>query len=176
MVGAGEMLASEQSPLPVVDQVGIRGLAGYLTPAFMLLCGVLLWLTSIARTYHALLAMLLALDSWLTANLGGFFIGMLMGVIGGALAFGWMRDSDYGSAEPEALTRYALHARSVVTAMVGALRELSAAGLRRLAGRPAKGPVQEALFELPSDIGSDEPAAPRWSGFPVARWCRQLNR
>lgn len=97
MVGAGEMLASQQAPLPVLNQVGIRGLAAYLTPMFMLLCGVLVWFSSIGRTYHSLIAIVLALDSWLTSNLGGFFIGMLISVIGGSLAFGWMTDADYQS-------------------------------------------------------------------------------
>jgi hypothetical protein len=92
------MLASEQAPVPVIQQIGIRALAGYLTPTFMLLCGLLLWFCSVARTYHSLVAILLALDSWLTADLGGFVIGMLISVIGGALAFAWMTDADFGSS------------------------------------------------------------------------------
>jgi hypothetical protein len=90
------MLVSEQAPLPVVTHIGIQGLAGYLIPTFMLLCGVLLWLIPIAWLYHSRLAILLALGSWITSNLGGFFIGMLIGVIGGALAFAWTTDADYG--------------------------------------------------------------------------------
>jgi hypothetical protein len=97
IIGASEMLASEQRPLPVVARVGIRGLGGYLTPTFMVLCGLLLWLTPIARTYHSLLVILLAADSWLTANLGGFYIGMLTSLVGGALAFAWRTDADYRS-------------------------------------------------------------------------------
>jgi hypothetical protein len=97
IIGASEMLASEQRPLPVVARIGIRGLGGYLTPTFMVLCGLLLWLTPIARTYHSLLVILLAADSWLTANLGGFYIGMLTSLVGGALAFAWRTDADYRS-------------------------------------------------------------------------------
>jgi hypothetical protein len=99
IAGACEMLWSVNAPLPVVVRIGIRGLAGYLTPIFLLLCGVLLWSSSVARTYHALLAIGLASYSWITSNLGGFFIGMVVSAVGGALAFAWMTDADYESSE-----------------------------------------------------------------------------
>jgi hypothetical protein len=41
------------------------------------------------RTFYSVLTVLAALGSWLTSNLGGFVIGMVLGVIGGSLAFGW---------------------------------------------------------------------------------------
>jgi Family of unknown function (DUF6114) len=186
IIGASEMLASEQSPLPVVDQIGIRGLAGYLTPTFMLLCGLLLWFCSVARTYHSLLAILLALDSWLTANLGGFLIGILISVVGGALAFGWMTDADYSSSErirgeiKIRLRSWALEVvsqlrarrawlserrlRSDVAAALAVLRGLSAAGLRRRIPGRTQLPVQQALFELPFDLDADEPK----TGGPLA--------
>jgi hypothetical protein len=96
IVGAGEILVSEQAPLRIVTHIGIQGLAGYLIPAFMLLCGALLWLNPIDRIIYSLLAIFLALGSWITSNLGGFFVGMLVGVVGGALAFGWTTEPEYG--------------------------------------------------------------------------------
>jgi Family of unknown function (DUF6114) len=93
----GFITVSEQAPLPVVTSIGIQGPGGYLIPRFMLICGLLLWLTPIARGFHSLLAISLALGSWITSNLGGFFIGMLIGVVGGALAFAWTTDADYRS-------------------------------------------------------------------------------
>ena len=35
------------------------------------------------------LAAILALGSWLTSNLGGFVIGLLLALVGSALAFAW---------------------------------------------------------------------------------------
>jgi Family of unknown function (DUF6114) len=99
IAGASEMLWSEDAPLRVVVHAGMRGLAGYLTPVFLLLCGALLWWSSTARTYNSLLAIGLASYSWVTSNLGGFFIGMLISVVGGVLAFSWMTDADYESSE-----------------------------------------------------------------------------
>lgn len=94
-VSPGFMLAFGQAPLPDVADNVIQSPGAYLTPGFMLICGVLLWLTPFARIYHSLLAILLALWSWITSNLGGFVIGMLIGAIGGALAFAWMTDAQY---------------------------------------------------------------------------------
>jgi uncharacterized membrane protein YeaQ/YmgE (transglycosylase-associated protein family) len=37
---------------------------------------------------------LLSLGSWITSNMGGFFIGMLLGVVGSCLTFGWLPDQE----------------------------------------------------------------------------------
>jgi hypothetical protein len=93
LLAGAEILLSERAPLPVVIHVGMQGLAGYLVPLIMLLCGLMLWFNPVQRTFYSILAMLLALGSWITSNLGGFFIGMALGVVGGALAFAWVRGS-----------------------------------------------------------------------------------
>jgi Family of unknown function (DUF6114) len=91
--GACEILSSEQGPLDVVIHIGTEGLAGYLIPVMLLLCGMLLWFSPAQRTFYSLLAMVLSLGSWVTSNLGGFFLGMILGLVGGALAFAWTTDS-----------------------------------------------------------------------------------
>ena len=88
-LGGVEILFTEKAPLGVVLHVGPQGLAGYLLPAMMILCGLLLWFAPQQRTFYSVLSVLLSLGTWLTANLGGFLIGMLLGVVGGSLAFGW---------------------------------------------------------------------------------------
>ena len=72
----------------------MQGLAGYLVPVMLLLCGILLWFNPAQRTFYSLLAIVLALASWVTSNLGGFFLGMMLGLVGGALAFAWTTASD----------------------------------------------------------------------------------
>src|SRR5262249_56460429 len=76
-------------PLPLSVHIGIQGLAGYLVPTVLVLCGLLLWFNPGQRVFYSLLSVLLALTSWITSNLGGFFVGMLLGVLGGSLAFAW---------------------------------------------------------------------------------------
>jgi hypothetical protein len=161
------MLASEQAPLPVFGQIGIRALAGYLTPIFMLICGVLLWFTSIARTYHSLLVIVLAMDSWLTANLGGFLIGMLISVVGAALAFAWMTDTDYkssGRLRVKAKVRPPSRVLGVVSrlgATTAILRRHWAARPHRRKAAPSRVPIQEALFDLNIRSDADEPGTGR---------------
>jgi hypothetical protein len=97
------MLLSEQAPLPIVIHVGVQGLAGYLVPIVLVLCGVLLWLSPLQQTFYSVLAVVLALASWVTSNLGGFFVGVMLGVIGGALAFAWQRGEGPGPGLAEAM-------------------------------------------------------------------------
>jgi Family of unknown function (DUF6114) len=103
ILGGAEMLLSEQAPLPIVIHVGAQGVAGYLVPIVLVLCGVLLWLTPMQQTFYSVLAVVLSLGSWITSNLGGFFVGLMLGVIGGALAFAWQRGEDPGPGLHEAL-------------------------------------------------------------------------
>ena len=92
--GGAEMLLSEQAPLPIVIHVGLQGLAGYLVPIVLVLCGLLLWLSPVQQTFYSVLAVVLSLTSWITSNLGGFFVGLALGVVGGALAFAWTRGEE----------------------------------------------------------------------------------
>jgi Family of unknown function (DUF6114) len=91
VLAGAEILLSEKAPLPLIIHIGLQGLAGYLIPAVMVLCGVLLLFHPIQRTFYSVLAVLLALGSWITSNLGGFFVGMVIGLIGGSLAFAWQQ-------------------------------------------------------------------------------------
>ncbi|MEV4134711.1 DUF6114 domain-containing protein [Dactylosporangium sp. NPDC049742] len=107
VVAAVEIFLTVKAPLPVVVHIGMQGLAGYLVPIIMLLCGVLLWFSPENRTFYSILALLMALASWVTSNLGGFLIGLLLGLLGGSLAFSWQPvpprkpDPDAIPAEPQ---------------------------------------------------------------------------
>ncbi|MFB8203680.1 DUF6114 domain-containing protein [Kitasatospora purpeofusca] len=92
LFGGAEILFTLRAPLPIVLHIGIQGLAGYLVPAVMVLCGLLILFNPAQRLFYSILAVLASLGSWLTSNLGGFLLGMLFGVIGSCLAFGWLPD------------------------------------------------------------------------------------
>jgi len=89
LLGGSVILLSEQAPLPLVVHIGVQGLGGYLVPVVLVLCGLLIWFNPGQHVFYSLLSVLLALTSWITSNLGGFFVGMLLGVLGGSLAFAW---------------------------------------------------------------------------------------
>jgi hypothetical protein len=89
LLGAGEILYTYSAPLGIVLHFGLYGLAGYLVPAMLALLGFLIIFDPVHRTFYSILAVLAALGTWLTSNLGGFIIGMLLGLLGGSMAFGW---------------------------------------------------------------------------------------
>ncbi len=43
VAGAAVTLLSERAPLPLIVHIGVQGVAGYLVPVMLLVCGLLLW-------------------------------------------------------------------------------------------------------------------------------------
>ncbi|MET8244019.1 DUF6114 domain-containing protein [Streptomyces sp. NPDC005202] len=93
-LGGAEILLTEKASLKVVLNIGMQGLAGYLLPTLMVLCGLLTLFNPAQRLFYSLTGILLSLGSWLTSNLGGFFLGLLLGAIGSCLTFGWLPDQE----------------------------------------------------------------------------------
>ncbi|WP_081539936.1 MULTISPECIES: DUF6114 domain-containing protein [Kitasatospora] len=92
VLAGAEILFTEKAPMRMVIRIGMLGLAGYVIPALMVLCGLLLIFHPVQRVFYSVLAALATLGSWITSNLGGFFIGLLLGLIGSSVAFGWLPD------------------------------------------------------------------------------------
>ncbi|GAB2717167.1 DUF6114 domain-containing protein [Streptomyces bullii] len=91
-LGGAEILLTQKASLKVILHVGMQGLAGYLLPGLMLLLGLLILFNPAQRLFYSLTGVLLSLGTWLTSNLGGFFVGLLLGCAGSCLAFGWLPD------------------------------------------------------------------------------------
>jgi hypothetical protein len=83
-----------------VVYIGIGGVFGVLLGALLIACGLLLWLNPAHRTFYAIAGVLLAVLSFIASNLGGFFIGMLLGIIGGSMGFGWTPSADQPARRP----------------------------------------------------------------------------
>ena len=75
--------------IKLVIYVGIGGVFGILIGALLIACGLALWFSPAHKTFYAIAGLLLSLLSFIGTNLGGFFIGMLLGIVGGSLAFAW---------------------------------------------------------------------------------------
>ncbi|AZS84372.1 hypothetical protein ELQ87_08775 [Streptomyces griseoviridis] len=93
-LGGAEILLTEKASLKVVMHIGMQGLAGYLLPAVMMLCGLLTLFSPGQRLFYSILGALATLGTWVTSNLGGFFVGLLLGLVGSCLAFGWLPDQE----------------------------------------------------------------------------------
>ena len=99
-LSGAEILLAVKAPLPVVLHVGMQGLVGYLVPIVLLLCGILLLTNPAQRLFYSTVAAVLALASWATSNLGGFFFGLLLGLIGSAAAFAWTPEKKKKEKKP----------------------------------------------------------------------------
>ena len=89
IIGGIELVLIPLAPMPVVIHQGIAGIGSYLIGVLLAVLGVLLWFQPAQRTFYGVVAVLLSLASFVTSNFGGFVIGMLLGLIGGALGFAW---------------------------------------------------------------------------------------
>ena len=92
-------------PLNLVIYAGVAGISLYLIGLLLIALGVLVWLQPQQRAFYAVVGTLLSVASFVTANFGGFVIGMLLGIVGGALVFSWRperppRRSRGGGPEP----------------------------------------------------------------------------
>jgi hypothetical protein len=68
--------------------------------AAIAILGGLMWATPSQNKLYGLLVVLLGVVSFVTSNLGGFLLGGLLAIIGGALGFAWVVVS-YEDGEPE---------------------------------------------------------------------------
>jgi hypothetical protein len=73
----------------LVIYIGIGGVFGVLIGALMITCGVLICVNPPHRVFYGIAGVLLGILSFPASNLGGFFIGMLLAIAGGGIAFAW---------------------------------------------------------------------------------------
>lgn len=101
--GAGLLLVLGGAEILLVQRAGPATLlaAGgdvrYALPLLMCVCGVLVVFLPRGRRGYAVVGVLASLGSWAASDLGGFVLGMALGITGGLLALGRPR----GRAEPE---------------------------------------------------------------------------
>ncbi|WP_229073271.1 DUF6114 domain-containing protein [Actinoplanes sp. DH11] len=85
-----EMFLSANMALDNIEiHIGPQGFLSYLLPVLMLTSGALTWFTPAQRVFYGVVGTLTALYSFIGLNLGGWFAGMLLGIVGGALAIAW---------------------------------------------------------------------------------------
>ena len=101
-----EMFFSSQLDIGKIHvAVGIAGLQSTVIPIALVTLGVLVIATPVHRVFYGVIALAIAVYSLIGLNLGGFFVGMLLGAVGGILAVSWMpkvatTDGAEDAAEP----------------------------------------------------------------------------
>jgi hypothetical protein len=73
----------------LVIYIGIGGVFGVLLGVLMITCGVLVCVNPPHRVFYGITGVVLGILSFPASNLGGFFIGMLLAIVGGSIAFAW---------------------------------------------------------------------------------------
>src|ERR1700723_2191676 len=73
--------------IKLVIYIGIGGVFGVLIGVLLIAAGIVLWVNPAQRVFYGIAGIVLGIISFPASNLGGFVIGMLLAIIGGALAF-----------------------------------------------------------------------------------------
>ena len=83
--------------IKLVIYIGIGGVFGVLIGILLIAAGIVLWVNPTHRVFYGIAGIVLGIISFPASNLGGFVLGMLLAIIGGALAFAWV------PAEPDSV-------------------------------------------------------------------------
>ena len=89
--------------LKLVIYIGIGGVFGVLIGALLIAAGTALLVNPVHRSFYGIAGIVLGIASFPASNLGGFFIGMLLAIIGGALGYAWSpiaADGEGGQRDP----------------------------------------------------------------------------
>jgi hypothetical protein len=91
MIAGVEMFFSGQLDVGKIHvQVGVEGLQAMIIPLVVVLLGILAMVMPEHRIFYGVISLAISVYSLIGVNLGGFFIGMLLGAVGGVLIVSWM--------------------------------------------------------------------------------------
>lgn len=101
ILGGAELLLVPLSPLTVLVSLGLGGLAAIGIGLALIAAGIFLWLLPHAHHYVSVNALILSVLSFAATNLGGFLVGMALGIVGSAMGFGWTPVPEDAEEDPE---------------------------------------------------------------------------
>ncbi|MGK5632526.1 DUF6114 domain-containing protein, partial [Streptomyces sp. URMC 123] len=102
LLGGAELLVVPLAPWTVLLGLGLGGVAAIGIGTALIAAGLFLWFLPHTRHYVGIHAVILSVLSFAATNLGGFLVGMLLGIAGGAMGFAWTPKEPAPGPEPEA--------------------------------------------------------------------------
>lgn len=75
--------------LKLVVYIAVGGVFGVLIGALLIAAGTALLVNPVHRSFYGVAGVVLGIVSFPASNLGGFFLGMLLAILGGALGYAW---------------------------------------------------------------------------------------
>jgi hypothetical protein len=85
-----ELWLAPLSSIGTIIHEGIGGISAFFIGALMAMFGLAIWFAPAYRSFAGIASILLGLVALPATNLGGFFLGTLLALIGGALAVSWV--------------------------------------------------------------------------------------
>jgi hypothetical protein len=85
--------------------LGIEGLQATIIPLILVVLGVLAIVMPVHRVFYGVISLALSVYSLVGVNLGGFFIGMILGIVGGILIVSWLPKKNSAPTETDVATR-----------------------------------------------------------------------
>ncbi|MBZ4318689.1 DUF6114 domain-containing protein [Streptomyces huiliensis] len=152
VLGGTELLVIPLSPVTVLVSLGLGGLAALGIGLALIAAGLFLWFVPSARHYVSVNALILSVLSFAATNLGGFLVGMALGIAGSAMGFGWTPRGD----------------RTLAVALPAVL--LTAAALAPTTGRAEAAPESSGKQPVTAPATPPSVTASRFSphGFTLA--------
>lgn len=89
ILAGAEICAIPLAPLKVMLHQGVAGVPSVLLGIVMIMLGISVWVSPQYRSLAGVVTTLLAAAALVMSNLGGFLIGTLVGILGGAMTFAW---------------------------------------------------------------------------------------
>ncbi|MFI1801227.1 DUF6114 domain-containing protein [Streptomyces sp. NPDC020379] len=89
VLAGAELVVMPMVPLTVLFGLGPAGIAAVGIGTALVAAGLFLWFLPHTHHYVGVHAVILAVFSFAATNLGGFLVGMLLGIAGGAMGFAW---------------------------------------------------------------------------------------
>lgn len=89
LVGGWLVLRLSMVSASLVVAGGLTGVGGWLTGGGMIACGLAAWGAPSQRYVIGVVGIALAVTSLVVSNLGGFGVGMALGMLGGAMTLAW---------------------------------------------------------------------------------------
>ncbi|MFI6643066.1 DUF6114 domain-containing protein [Streptomyces sp. NPDC050504] len=89
VLAGAELLLAPLSPVTVLVSLGLGGIAALGIGLALIAAGLFLWFLPHARAYVSINALILSVLSFAATNLGGFLVGMALGIAGSAMGFAW---------------------------------------------------------------------------------------
>ncbi|MFF8534310.1 DUF6114 domain-containing protein [Streptomyces sp. NPDC015532] len=92
IAGGVEMVAIPLAPLPLMIKIGVGAMSAVGISLVLIAGGIFFLFKPDQRMFVSVVTAIASLTSMATTNLGGFGVGMMAGLIGSSMAFGWMPD------------------------------------------------------------------------------------